>query len=140
MNLGRNVVLGGPLLPIQLTTGRSGALNIGDGSFVNQGCSIHAELSITIGSNVRIGDMSAVYDTNFHETVAGRGVRTEAILIGRNVWLGRNVTVLPGTVIDHDSVVAAGSVVNGIFPAFSLIRGNPAILVKTLNAIEQEEL
>lgn len=51
------------------------------------------------------------------------------IKIGNNVFLGVSSIILPGTVIGNDSIVGAGSVVNGVFLPGSVIAGNPAKLI-----------
>ena len=55
------------------------------------------------------------------------------IVIGDDVWLGANCTVLKGTVIGDGCIVAAGAVVvGGNYPACSLIAGNPARVIREL--------
>lgn len=48
------------------------------------------------------------------------------IVIGNNVFIGINCTILPGTIIGDNCIVGAGSVVRGKFPENSVIVGNPA--------------
>lgn len=55
------------------------------------------------------------------------------IIIGDDVWLGANCTILKGSRIGSGSIVAVGAVVTGgDFPERSLIAGNPAKFVKEL--------
>ncbi len=59
----------------------------------------------------------------------------ETITIGNDVWIGANCTILKGAHIGDGCVVATGAVVlRGTFPGNSLIAGNPAVVVKSLNA------
>lgn len=58
----------------------------------------------------------------------------DRIKIGRNVFIGVGSTILPGTFVDNNSIVAAGSVVKGKFPAGVVLGGNPA---KILCSIEE---
>jgi acetyltransferase-like isoleucine patch superfamily enzyme len=109
-----------------------GRLGIGDRVFVNQGASVVASRSVEIGDGTLIGDFAAVYDTDHHALDSGRPVKTAPVVIGRNVWLGRGVIVLPGSVIGDHSVIAAGSVVRGEIPARVLATGNPAVPVREL--------
>ena len=54
------------------------------------------------------------------------------VIIGKNVWLGDKVTVLPGVTIGDGVVVGANSVVTKDIPAYSVACGNPAKVIKTL--------
>jgi acetyltransferase-like isoleucine patch superfamily enzyme len=56
------------------------------------------------------------------------------VVLGRNVWLGANVTVLPGVTIGDDAVVGAGSVVTRNVPARTVVVGTPARVVRSLDA------
>jgi acetyltransferase-like isoleucine patch superfamily enzyme len=112
------------------------ALHIGNRVFINQGATIVATDSITIGDDCRIGDYVAVYDSDYHPLEEGRAVNTAPVTIGRNVWLARNVIVLPGARIGEHSVIAAGSVVRGEIPPRVLAAGNPAAAVRELRVGE----
>ncbi len=57
----------------------------------------------------------------------------EDIVIGDNVWICINSTILKGTRIGANSVVSANSVVKGDFPENVLIQGNPAVIVGRLD-------
>ena len=53
-------------------------------------------------------------------------------IIGRNAWVGVNVTILPGVTIGEGAIVAAGSVVTHNIPAWTLAAGVPAKIKKEL--------
>ena len=53
-------------------------------------------------------------------------------IIGRNAWVGINVTILPGVVIGEGAIVAAGSVVTKDVPPHSLVGGVPSRIIKYL--------
>ena len=55
------------------------------------------------------------------------------IVIEDGVWVGSRVTILPGTVIGMDAIIAAGSVVAGDVPANKLVAGVPARVVRDLD-------
>lgn len=54
------------------------------------------------------------------------------IRIGNDVWLGANVTVLPGVTIGNNVVIGAGAVVNKDIPDNSLAVGVPAKVIKEI--------
>lgn len=77
-----------------------------------------------------------ISDTNGHyidpqKRIYGAGTARE-VTIERNVWIGSDVTILAGTYIGENSIVGAGSVVQGIFPSDVIIKGNPAIVCKKI--------
>lgn len=51
-------------------------------------------------------------------------------VIGNDVWIGQNVTINRGIRIGHGAVVAAFSVVTKDVPAYSIVGGNPAKVIK----------
>lgn len=56
------------------------------------------------------------------------------ILIGNNVWIGANATILKGVQIGDGCIVAAGAVVTkGDYPANSILAGNPAKIIQTIS-------
>lgn len=54
------------------------------------------------------------------------------VKIGNNVWIGDKATILPGVTIGDGAVVAANAVVTKDVPAYSLVAGVPAKVVKVL--------
>jgi len=118
-------------------------IEIGKNTRLN-GVYIHAQKSIGIGKNCVIAAGVNIIDSNGHKinsTDRTKGRDTpEEILIGDNVWIGLNAIILKGTNIGNNSVIAAGSVVKGIYPDNSLIAGNPGVLVKRILINENSNL
>jgi acetyltransferase-like isoleucine patch superfamily enzyme len=54
------------------------------------------------------------------------------IEIGRNVWLGHDVVVMPGACIGEGSVIGARSAVVGSIPPYTIAAGNPARVIREL--------
>ncbi|MDX6551741.1 MAG: hypothetical protein QOH74_229, partial [Gaiellales bacterium] len=101
-------------------------LRIGDGVYVNQGVTVHASLSVTIEDDVMVGDLAAIYDTDFHAVGPGTSPRRRPVVIRRNAWIGRAAVILPGVEVGENAVVAAGSVVTQSVAPNSVVAGNPA--------------
>jgi acetyltransferase-like isoleucine patch superfamily enzyme len=59
---------------------------------------------------------------------------TDPVILGDDIWFGANCTILPGAKIGSGSIVATGAVVTrGDYPQRSILAGNPARVVKTLD-------
>lgn len=55
------------------------------------------------------------------------------ILIGNNVFIGCNVTILPNVKIGNNVIIAAGSIVSKDIPDNSVVGGNPAHVISTFD-------
>jgi acetyltransferase-like isoleucine patch superfamily enzyme len=139
MSLGRGMIVRAPVTRAQLETSPNGRLLIGDRVFINEGAIIAAHLSITIADDVKIGDFTAIHDSDFHDLAPGLPVRVAPVTIGRNVWIGRNAVILPGVDIGENAVVAAGSIVTASVAANTLVGGNPARLIRSLSIDEPKD-
>ena len=60
------------------------------------------------------------------------------VKIGRCVWLGAGVIILPGVTIGDNSVIGAGSVVTKDIPSDSVAYGNPARVARRINDRDKE--
>lgn len=50
----------------------------------------------------------------------------KGVIIGENVWIGGDVILLPGSVINEGAIIGAGSVVHGTIESCGIYAGNPA--------------
>jgi maltose O-acetyltransferase len=120
---------------LELQVGPEGTLEIGEGVFMNSGCSIGAMMLIRIGAGCSLGPQVIIMDNDFHQLEPER--RNEVppsapVILEKNVWLGARVIVLRGVTIGEGSVVAAGSVVTKDVPPRSVVGGIPARFLRTL--------
>lgn len=129
MRLGR-LALRGMTAPVEIGAVAGGELVIGERVFVNQGASVVAHMSISVGDDCRIGDFAAIYDSDHHPLEQGTETRRAPVVIGRNVWIARGAVVMPGVTIGDHAVVGAGAVVTRDVPPRSLVAGNPARVVR----------
>lgn len=108
-------------------------LHLGRNVFINSGCAFQDQGGITIGDNTLIGHNVTLCTLNHDPRPSHRGDLFPApIVIGKNAWLGANVTVVPGVTIGEGAIVAAGAVVTRDVPPRSLVGGVPAKVLKTL--------
>ena len=56
-------------------------------------------------------------------------------MLGRNVWVGSNATILSGVTIGDNAVVAAGAVVTKDVPADTIVGGVPARPIRRIDAV-----
>lgn len=134
----------------------SGNISIGDHSYIGGGTFI-SRSSIEIGENVTIAWGGTFYDHDSHSLdfmkrrkdiddelddirngrnfIANKDwsdVNSKPIKICNDAWIGMNVIILKGVTIGEGAIVGAGSVVTKDVPAWTVVAGNPAKVVKSL--------
>lgn len=102
-------------------------IRIGEDVFINSGCRFQDQGGIDIGDGCLIGH-NAVITTLNHDMLPSRraDLHPARVVVGRRVWFGANVTVLPGITIGDGAVVGAGAVVTKDVPAGAIVVGVPA--------------
>lgn len=85
---------------------------------------------IVVGEGTRIATRAALFafDHGIERSRAVReqSVRSQGIVIGRDVWIGANATVTDGVEIGDGAVVGAGAVVTRSVAPYSIVAGVPA--------------
>lgn len=104
-----------------------GNIVIEDNVTINRNSVIVSKKSIYIGQGTSIGPNVCIYDHN-HKIDKNGFYKDEftlaPIVIGRNVWIAANCTILKGTVIGDNSIIGAGSIVCGNIPNNTLVKPN----------------
>ena len=95
--------------------GGGGGLEIGDDCIIGQYFSCHPENHV---------------HKNPEQPIRLQGVTREGIRIGKDCWIGSKVTILDGVHIGDGCVIAAGAVVTQSFPAYSILAGVPARILR----------
>ena len=133
----------------------SGVIKIGKRTFINAGTNIISINEIEIGDDVTIG--WNIYDHDSHsldyrfrkddierqreDFYANRNfifskdwstVKSALVKICNKVWIGFNAIILKGVTIGEGAIVAAGAVVTKDVPAWTVVAGNPATIVKKI--------
>lgn len=112
-------------------------ISIGRGTFVNFGCVFLDCNEIRIGQDVQIAPGVHIYTAThpLDPTIRRSGLESaHPVVIGDNVWLGGGAIICPGVTIGDNTVVGAGSVVTRSLPANVFAAGNPARVIKPLEA------
>ena len=86
---------------------------------------------VRIGDGCQIGH-NVVFATlnHFLEPEKRKKTYSAPIVLGKNVWIGSNATILQGVTIGDNAVIGAGAVVTGDIPADTVAVGVPARVVK----------
>ena len=111
-------------------------ISIGQHSFINMGATMLDNSPISIGNNVLIGPNTQFYTpSHLIDYRKRRDWETTClpITVEDDVWIGGNVVICQGVTIGARSVVAAGSVVTKDVAPDTMVGGQPAKLIKTLN-------
>lgn len=126
-----------------------GVIRIGNYTTIRAHSHIGAVESIVIGNHVIISNHVTIYDNNNHPTdpkarieMCESGFYSERwkwihsdhkpVIIEDNVWIGECATILKGVTIGAGSVVGSHSVVTKNVEPYTVVVGNPAKVVKTL--------
>ncbi len=105
-----------------------------DNISLGNNCLIDGTGGLEIESNViSSSDLTILTSShNFKEPNAlpyGTDYITKPVHIGKNVWFGMRVIILPGVKIGEGAVIGAGSIVTKEIPPLAIVGGNPAIII-----------
>ena len=113
------------------------------GKHTHFGKNVYANFNLTLvdDSHIYVGD-NCMLGPNVVLATAGHPINPELrervtqynadVHIGKNVWLGAGVVVLPGVTIGDNSVIGAGSIVNKDIPANVVAVGNPCRVLREI--------
>lgn len=112
----------------------SAKTSLGDYSGIGINARINGECKI--GTHVMMGADVVIITRNhaFNRTdipMMEQGFEEEQpVVIGNDVWIGDRVIILPGVTIGEGSILAAGAVVTHDVPAYAVVAGVPAKVIK----------
>jgi acetyltransferase-like isoleucine patch superfamily enzyme len=132
ISLGRNVYLGHYAI---LKGYYKGQLRIGDESWIGQQCFLNAAGDLTIGTRVGVGPGVKILTSEHRE--AGREtavlfspVAMAPVVIEDDADIGLGAILLPGVTIGRGAVIGAGAVVTRDVPAYAVVAGSPARILR----------
>ncbi len=113
-----------------------GSIVIGDRVSINPFSVLYGHGGLRIGSDVLIAAHVTIIPANhiFERTdvpMRQQGETRLGITIGDDVWIGSGARILDGVTVGKGSVVAAGAVVRDDVPAYGIVGGVPARLLRS---------
>jgi acetyltransferase-like isoleucine patch superfamily enzyme len=138
INLGSNVSIGdysrleasGTITDIGL------GIKIGDNTGVGAFCFIGGAGGVSIGSDVIMGQWVSFHPENHNIEdldipIRLQGVNRQGITVEDDCWIGAKATFLDGAHVGRGCVIAAGAVVRGVIPPYSIAGGVPAKVIRS---------
>lgn len=109
-------------------------IHVGKDVFINACCHFQDHGGVTVGDGCQIGH-NVVFATLNHGLAPEdrKSTYPAPIVLGQNVWVGSNATILQGVTIGDNSIVAAGAVVTSDVPDNVVVAGIPAKIIKRIN-------
>ncbi len=108
-------------------------IKIGKNVFINSSCCFQDQGGIEIGDGTFIGQQTVLATLNHDLVPSKRGdMFPKPIKIGKRVWIGAHVTILPGITIGDNAVIGAGSVVTKNVLPNTVVAGVPARKIKDI--------
>ncbi|MGH1518933.1 acyltransferase [Chryseobacterium sp. JK1] len=121
---------------VHILVQQNASLEIGNGFFMNNFCSINCLDSISIGNDTLFGENVKLYDHNHayephpHFKLHHSEFTTAPIKIGSNCWLGSNVTVLKGVTIGDNCIIGAGCIIYKDIPPNTTVINHQELIFK----------
>lgn len=110
-------------------------IHIGKNFYSDVHLTILDKALVYIGNNVVFGPNVNIYTSShpYNEVERLKGLEyAREVKIYDNVWLGGNVTVLPGVKINQGAIIGAGSVVVDDIPPYVIAAGNPCRVIRSI--------
>lgn len=112
-------------------------VKIGRNVFINSNLLAMARGNITIEDDVMIAANVQLISNN-HDPYERQVLTCKPVTVKQGAWIGAGATILPGVTVGKYAVVGAASVVTHDVPDYAVVVGNPAKVIKTLDAAKFE--
>jgi len=141
MILGDNVIVDGKCsFSFAVRYSPNPTLRVGNNSGIGHGSAFTIGKEISIGDNCRLAPFVTIFDSPGHPLDpdlrrTGAAAKTEdvrPVKIADNVWIGTGAVIFPGVSIGENSVIGTGACVMTDVPANTVVAGNPARKIMTL--------
>lgn len=114
-------------------------------SHLKSGTFIECSGGVHIGRYFHTGRSLTIFSVS-HNYVSSSKIPYDEIILDKKVtvkdfvWCGANVTILPGVTIEEGAIIGAGSVITKDVPAYAIVGGNPAKVIKYRDKTHFEQL
>ncbi|EID28655.1 bacterial transferase hexapeptide repeat protein [Streptococcus mitis SK575] len=111
----------------------SGKLILHNGVFINNSCSFNCMERIEIGAGTMMGEGVRFYDHDHiytAEKIEKWQWTSAPIIVGRDCWIGSNVTILKGVTIGDNTIIGAGCLIRNDVPANSVVYNDGNLCIK----------
>ena len=116
-------------------------VHLGSGIYINSNVTFVDDAHIYIGDQCMIAP-NVVFATAGHPILPilrdHHYVYNLPIHVGRNVWIGSNVSIMPGVTIGNNTVIGAGSVVTNDIPSDVVAYGSPCRVMRPIGEKDQK--
>jgi len=94
-------------------------------------CSIAVGVTFILGGNHSIeGLLTYPSKVKIFKFSGGEAITRGAIIVEDDVWIGTNATILSGVTVGKGSVIGAGAVISKNIEPYSIVVGNPGVMVR----------
>lgn len=112
-------------------------IHVGDAFYANFGCVFLDICPIEFGEKCMLGPgvhaYAATHPVRAEERYDGEELG-DGITVGDRVWIGGQAILTPGVTVGDEAVVAAGAVVTEDVPPRTVVGGNPATVIRDIDA------
>lgn len=108
-------------------------ITIGKNVYINNNFLAMARGGIVIEDDVQIAANVQVI-TNNHDPYERAILTCSPVTIKKGAWIGAGASVMPGVTVGEYAIVGASAVVTKDVPDYAVVVGNPAKVIKTLDA------
>lgn len=121
------------------TENTTGYIETGPRVYLGTGCCLHGHCGLEIGEDALLAQRVTItpYSHRFEDRgqpIIKQGGHSRKIILGRDCYLGMNVSILWSADIGEGAVVGAGSVVVHPVPPFTVVAGSPARVIRKRGA------
>ncbi len=109
----------------------AGEVSIGDNVLISHGVNIHDNISHPLNAKARHKDFLRIIGVKDYP-IENFDLNPKKVIIEKDVWIGFNSIILKGVIIGEGAIIGAGSVVTKDVPAWTVIGGNPAKVIKLI--------